>query len=570
MALRIVRAEGEDAVVRPLRLWYSGRHAEALAALVAPEEDSSLDELGQLVELALAHDLGHARRLGDALVSWSDEAEAYRLLKRSCERLLDDLKPLGPDVWMSSAIAIVELTQAWLARQPHEPILMNYVGVAVYGLNEPSLAVKLFEAVQRLDPGTENVRGNLNAARGRLRKPVRVPLRTPVALALRGLRPHLERLAARARTRPAAGRVSLCMIVRDEEEMLAACLESCREAVSEMVIVDTGSSDRTVEIAESFGARVVHFAWSGSFAEARNVGIDAATGDWILWLDADEQLEPGDDARLAELTRQPWREAHWLVETNYTGQQEAGTASQHCPAALAEPRPLPLLGRDPRADPELDGVRPDRALRSADAQDPPLRLPQGAHRRARQAPAQPRAAAGRARGQPAGSLHALQHRHRVRRHGRHAGRAAPLRAGARAAARRARLVGARLRADPRLAPVRRAAHDRRSRGLRGPGGRGARVLPRLHRPGLRARARRPGPRRSRGSREALHALSRDGQRAPALLGRRRSRDRSWRSARSRSSPPISGCPRRPRAGSSARSSCTPSTSRPGSISRACC
>ena len=111
--------------------------------------------------------------------------------------------------------------------------------------------------------------------------------------------------------------------------MLAACLESCRDAVSEMVIVDTGSSDRTVEIAESFGARVVHFAWTGSFAEARNVGIDAATGDWILWLDADEQLEPGDDARLAELTRQPWREAHWLVETNYTGQQEAGTASQH-------------------------------------------------------------------------------------------------------------------------------------------------------------------------------------------------------------------------------------------------
>ena len=70
MALRIVRAEGEDAVVRPLRLWYSGRHAEALAALVAPESDANIDELGQLVELALAHDLKHATRMGDALVSW--------------------------------------------------------------------------------------------------------------------------------------------------------------------------------------------------------------------------------------------------------------------------------------------------------------------------------------------------------------------------------------------------------------------------------------------------------------------------------------------------------------------
>jgi glycosyltransferase involved in cell wall biosynthesis len=339
VALRIVRAEGEDAVVRPLRLWYAGRHAEALAALVGVDADSNVDELGQLVELALAHDLKHARRIGEALVSWPDEPAAYRLLKAGCERLLDDLSRLGADGWMSSAIAIIELSMPWLGRQPHEPILLNYVGVAVYGLNEPSLAVKLFEGVQRLDPNTENVRGNLDAARRRLRNPVRMPLRTPLALTLRALRPNIERLAARVRTRPDAGRISLCMIVRDEEEMLAACLESCRSAVSEMIIVDTGSSDRSVEIAESFGARVIHFAWTGSFSEARNVGLDAATGSWILWLDADEQLEPGDAERLAELTRQPWCEAHWLVETNYTGQQEAGTASQHMALRLWRSRP---------------------------------------------------------------------------------------------------------------------------------------------------------------------------------------------------------------------------------------
>jgi glycosyltransferase involved in cell wall biosynthesis len=278
-------------------------------------------------------------RIGEALVSWQDEAAAYRVLKATCEGLLDNLKPLGPDGWMTSAIALIELSLPWLGRQPHEPILVNYVGVATYGLNEPSLAVKLFEGVQRLDPNTEHVRGNLDAARGRLRRPVRVPLRTPVALALRGLRPNLERLAARVRTRPDAGSISLCMIVRDEEEMLAACLESCREAVSEMIVVDTGSTDRTVEIAESFGARVIPFSWTGSFAEARNVGLDAASGSWILWLDADEQLEPGDAARLADLTRQPWREAHWLVETNYTGQHEAGTASQHMALRLWRSRP---------------------------------------------------------------------------------------------------------------------------------------------------------------------------------------------------------------------------------------
>jgi glycosyltransferase involved in cell wall biosynthesis len=339
VALRIVRAEGENGVVRPLRLWYSGRHSEALAALIGGEGGSDVDELGQLVELALEHDLAHASRIGDALLTWDDRSAAYRVLKRSCERLLDDLKPLGAEDWLGSAVGLVELGLPWLSRQPHEPIILNYVGVALYGLNEPALAVRLFEAVLRLDPTTENVRGNLDAARKRLRRPVRLTLRSPLAIALRALRPSLEHVAKRARTQPAAGSISLCMIVRDEEEMLAACLESCREAVSEMIVVDTGSSDRTVEIAESFGARVLHFEWTGSFAEARNIGVDAATGDWILWLDADEQLEPGDAPRLVELTREPWREAHWLVETNYTGQHEAGTASQHLALRLWRNRP---------------------------------------------------------------------------------------------------------------------------------------------------------------------------------------------------------------------------------------
>ena len=81
------------------------------------------------------------------------------------------------------------------------------------------------------------------------------------------------------------------MIVKDEEEMLPDCLASCADGVDEMIIVDTGSSDRTVEIAESFGATVLHFPWNGSFSDARNHGVDAATGTHILWLDADERLE---------------------------------------------------------------------------------------------------------------------------------------------------------------------------------------------------------------------------------------------------------------------------------------
>ena len=73
-------------------------------------------------------------------------------------------------------------------------------------------------------------------------------------------------------------RISLCMIMRDEEEHLARCLTSVRDVVDEIVIVDTGSVDRSVQIAAGFGATVLHQEWRGDFAAPRNTGIDAATG----------------------------------------------------------------------------------------------------------------------------------------------------------------------------------------------------------------------------------------------------------------------------------------------------
>jgi hypothetical protein len=82
------------------------------------------------------------------------------------------------------------------------------------------------------------------------------------------------------------------MIVRDEEELLPRCLEAARTAYDELIVVDTGSRDRTAEIAVSAGARVVTHPWTGDFAEARNVGLAHASGDWILYLDADEIASP--------------------------------------------------------------------------------------------------------------------------------------------------------------------------------------------------------------------------------------------------------------------------------------
>jgi len=84
--------------------------------------------------------------------------------------------------------------------------------------------------------------------------------------------------------------LSLCMIVRDEAACLARCLSSISGLVTEIIVVDTGSTDHTVDIAREYGARVFTHAWTGDFSEARNLSISHATRDWVLCLDADEEL----------------------------------------------------------------------------------------------------------------------------------------------------------------------------------------------------------------------------------------------------------------------------------------
>lgn len=103
--------------------------------------------------------------------------------------------------------------------------------------------------------------------------------------------------------------LSVCLIVRDEEEHLPRCLRSVAEIADELVVVDTGSRDGTPAIARSFGARVSRFPWTGSFGAARNAALARATGRWILFLDADEEIHPDDRPAIGTL----------LVETDYEG-----------------------------------------------------------------------------------------------------------------------------------------------------------------------------------------------------------------------------------------------------------
>lgn len=102
-------------------------------------------------------------------------------------------------------------------------------------------------------------------------------------------------------TAVARPRVSLCLIVRDEERNLRACLGGCAGLFDEIVVVDTGSVDGTVELARALGAQVSDFPWCDDFAAARNETLRRASGDWIFWLDADDRLDPENRERLSRL-----------------------------------------------------------------------------------------------------------------------------------------------------------------------------------------------------------------------------------------------------------------------------
>ena len=95
--------------------------------------------------------------------------------------------------------------------------------------------------------------------------------------------------------------LSACLIVKNEEQRLPQCLESLLSLADEIIVVDTGSLDRTVAIAKKYQARVFHFAWCDDFSQARNYAIAQAKGKWILVIDADEVLEQSAIAILQEV-----------------------------------------------------------------------------------------------------------------------------------------------------------------------------------------------------------------------------------------------------------------------------
>jgi tetratricopeptide (TPR) repeat protein len=141
-------------------------------------------------------------------------------------------------------------------------------------------------------------------------------------------------------------KLSLCMIVKNEAATLAKCLNSVTGVVDEMIILDTGSSDRTPDIAEEFGAKVYHFQWCNDFSAARNAALKYVTGDWVLVLDADETLTPNIVPQIKSVME---NEEYLLINLV---RQEVG----------AEQSPYSLVSRLFRNHPQIQFQRPYHAL----------------------------------------------------------------------------------------------------------------------------------------------------------------------------------------------------------------
>jgi len=117
-------------------------------------------------------------------------------------------------------------------------------------------------------------------------------------------------------------KVTLCMITKNEEKNIAGCIHSVRHLIDEILVVDTGSDDGTINQALRAGAKVINFNWQHDFAKARNCGLDEATGDWILVLDADEVLEYVDAVTFNTLLSNSRSEGYFVNIESYIGTGE--------------------------------------------------------------------------------------------------------------------------------------------------------------------------------------------------------------------------------------------------------
>jgi tetratricopeptide (TPR) repeat protein len=179
----------------------------------------------------------------------------------------------------------------------HYAQVLNFIGSAYFEQRDYEAASEWFEKSIQKDPAYHLP--YLNLANAAMRNNRKAEAREIVERGLKKCR-QVQDLKLLKESIGKSATISACLMVKNEEEMLPGCLDSVRDWVDEIIVVDTGSTDRTVEIAESYGARVYYQPWEGDFSKHRNYTMELATCDWIFIIDADERFERKDVPGLLE------------------------------------------------------------------------------------------------------------------------------------------------------------------------------------------------------------------------------------------------------------------------------
>ncbi len=314
--------------------------AEQLEPLLA-DGPRLLELFGEFIDAAAARcdveEIGSLMRVASRA---ADPQRAYVALHRTVTALHALNQSRGSDSHVATRHPLdlaLELLVASLDANPHEPELLDLLAIVLHEFGDDATAARLLDVVLELDPDHAQARAHRRHIRSLRGRTIADVSRSAPMLA--ATRETVASIVERARVLEDR-RVSLCMIVRDEEELLPGCLEAVAPFVDEMIVVDTGSTDRTREIARELGAQVHEFTWTGDFSAARNESLRHATGDWILWLDADEHLVPEDGPKLRELARRTWVEGWSILETHMLGDSDDfGATATHSPMRLFQRRP---------------------------------------------------------------------------------------------------------------------------------------------------------------------------------------------------------------------------------------
>lgn len=225
--------------------------------------------------------------------TWGHSAKhiirGFNEIQEKRAKKLQDVTPEENEIKLPGVAHIAKLDQAWaefekrnlesavekvtcsLSQRPFHPEAYELLAEICIENNDFQAADRFCKKLRKIAPGFKKAKKlSKRIKQSRSVSQPRIPLELP----------NIEE----------TNRLSVCLIAKNEEEHIERCLSSIRDFAHEIIVVDTGSTDRTIELAQSMGARIIHWAWNDHFSDARNKSIENATGDWILILDADEEI----------------------------------------------------------------------------------------------------------------------------------------------------------------------------------------------------------------------------------------------------------------------------------------